>query len=143
MKQDNAIKTKSQAFAIRIVKLVKYLVKNTSYPEQPICTQILKSGTSIGANVREAEHAESTEDFIHKLKIALKEANETEYWLEIIFKTDYINLKQYESLNLDCKELNKLLISIIRKTKVNNNIIINPSQNTKNNLNEPGSNCEL
>jgi four helix bundle protein len=122
MKQDNAIKQKSTDFAVRIVKMVKYLVCSIPFAEHPICTQLLKSGTSIGANIREAEHAESTDDFIHKLKIALKEANETEYWLELFYRTDYITKEQYDSLNKDCSELNKLLISIIKKTKENNNI---------------------
>ena len=75
MKQDNVVKAKSTDFAVRIVKLVKYLVKQIPFAEHPICSQLLKSGTSIGANVREAEHAESTEDFIHKLKISLKESS--------------------------------------------------------------------
>ena len=119
MKQNNVVMAKSIDFAIRIVKMVKYLVRRIPYAEHPICTQILKSGTSIGANIREAEHAESTEDFIHKLKIALKEANETEYWLEILHKTEYIDTDQYNSLNCDCAELNKLLISIIKTTKEN------------------------
>ncbi len=122
MKRDNAIKNKSTEFAVRIVKMVKYLVRSLPFAEHPICTQLLKSGTSIGANVREAEHAESTEDFIHKLKISLKEANETEYWLELFFKTGYITETQYESMMEDCAELSKLLISIIKKTKVNNSI---------------------
>ncbi len=122
MKEDNVIKVKSTLFAIRTVKLVKYLVRNIPFAEHPICTQLLKCGTSIGANVREAEHAESTEDFIHKLKIALKEANETEYWLEIFFKTEYITQNQFDSLNSDCKELNRLLISIIKSTKERNRI---------------------
>ncbi|MBQ5981625.1 MAG: four helix bundle protein [Prevotella sp.] len=117
MKQDNTIKIKSTDFAVRIIKMVKYLVKSIPIAEHSICTQLLKSGTSIGANVREAEHAESTEDFIHKMKIALKEANETEYWLEIFFKTEYITQQQYKSLNDDCIELNKLLISIIKSMK--------------------------
>ncbi len=117
MKQDNTIKIKSTDFAVRIIKMVKYLVKSIPIAEHSICTQLLKSGTSIGANVREAEHAESTEDFIHKMKIALKEANETEYWLEIFFKTEYITQQQYKSLNDDCIELNKLLISIIKSLK--------------------------
>ena len=72
MKQDNVIKIKSIDFAVRIVNMIKYLVKQIPYAEHPICTQLLKSGTSIGANIRETEHAESTEDFIHKLKIALR-----------------------------------------------------------------------
>ena len=122
MKRDNAIKTKSTEFAVRIVKMVKYLVRNLPFAEHPICTQLLKSGTSIGANVREAEHAESTEDFIHKLKISLKEANETEYWLELFCKAGYITETQCESVMEDCKELSKLLISIIKTTKENNSI---------------------
>ena len=117
MKTDNIVKQKSMDFAIRIVNLVKYLVKNITYVEQPICTQIIKCGTSIGANIREAEHAESKEDFIHKMKIALKEANETEFWLELLYKTEYINQQQYESMDKDCKELNKILIAIINSTK--------------------------
>ena len=122
MKHDNVIKLKSTDFAIRIVNMVKYVLQRVSFAEHPICKQLLKSGTSIGANIREAEHAESTEDFIHKMKIALKEANETEYWLELFFRTNYINQEQYESLNNDCIEINKLLIAIIKKTKENNKI---------------------
>ena len=89
------------------------------YTEHAISTQRLKPGTSIGANIREAEHAESREDFIHKLKIALKEANETEYWLEIFYRAELLTLEQYESVNNDCKELNRLLISIIKNLKNN------------------------
>ena len=113
-------KNKSTDFAVRIIKLVKHLTQKTPYAEHAICTQLLKSGTSIGANVREAEHAESREDFIHKLKIALKEANETEYWLEIFYRAEYLTLNQYEDVNNDCKELNRLLISIIKNLKSNN-----------------------
>ena len=122
MKDDNVIKQKSLDFAVRIVNMVKFLLQHISIAEHPIFKQLLKSGTSIGANVREAEHAESTEDFIHKMKIALKEANESEYWLELFFRTNYITSEQYNSLNADCTEINKLLISIIKKTKENNNI---------------------
>ena len=104
-------------FAVRIVRMVKHLVKQMNYSEQPICTQILRSGTSIGANIREAEHAESKDDFIHKMKVALKEANETEYWLEILCKANYLNEEEYESMNCDCKELNKLLIAIVNSAK--------------------------
>ena len=118
-KKDNIVKNKSTDFAVRIINLVKHLTKNMPYTEYAICTQLLKSGTSIGANIREAEHAESREDFIHKLKIALKEANETEYWLEIFYRAELLTLEQYESVNNDCKELNKLLISIIKNLKNN------------------------
>ena len=121
MKQDNVIKNKSIDFAVRIVNLVKFLVKHIPYAEQPLCTQLLKSGTSIGANVRESEHAESTEDFIHKLKVALKEANETEYWLELSYRCEYINQRQYDSLRNDCGELNRLLISILKSLNNKNN----------------------
>jgi four helix bundle protein len=122
MKQDNVIKLKSLDFAVRIVNMTKYLLQHISFAEQPICKQLLKSGTSIGANIREAEHAESTEDFIHKMKIALKEANESEFWLELFYRTNYITKEQYESLIADCSEINKLLISIVKKTKENNKI---------------------
>ena len=107
-------------FALRIVNLYKYLCDEKS--EFVMSKQLLRCGTSIGANVREAEHAESTEDFIHKLKISLKESNETEYWLELFYKAEYITAAQYNSLNNDCKELSKLLISIIKSTKEKNNI---------------------
>ena len=117
MKTDNVVKQKSLDFAIRVVKLVKYLACNMTYVEQPICTQIIRCGTSIGANIREAEHAESKEDFIHKLKIALKEANETDFWLELLYKSEYINQQQYESLDKDCREINKILIAIVNTTK--------------------------
>ncbi|MCQ2229867.1 MAG: four helix bundle protein [Bacteroidales bacterium] len=119
MKSDNIVKRKSLDFAVRIVKMSRFLLCNMSIAEHPICTQILKSGTSIGANIREAEHAESRTDFIHKLKLALKEANETEYWLELLYQSEYIDQRQYESLNNDCQEINRLLISIINKLKNN------------------------
>ena len=117
MKTDNVVKQKSMDFAVRVVNLVKYLTKTISNVEKPICTQILKCGTSIGANIREAEHAESKDDFVHKMKIALKEANEADFWLELLFRTDYITQQQYESLDEDCKELIKLLVSIINTLK--------------------------
>jgi four helix bundle protein len=81
--------------------------------------QVLRSGTSVGAMVREAEHAESKPDFIHKMAIAQKEINETLYWLELLFKTDYLNQQEYNSLSIDATELLKLLTSIIKSTKKN------------------------
>jgi len=78
---------------------------------------VLRSGTSIGANVREAQQGQSKRDFISKMSIALKEANETEYWLELLNETDYLSKDIYESLYNDCNELNKLLISIIKSSK--------------------------
>ena len=115
--KENVLKNKSFEFAIRIVKLCEFLRKNRK--EYVLSKQILRSGTSIGALVRESEYAESKADFIHKLTIALKEANETEYWLDLLNKTNYLNVEQSNSLILDNKELLKLLISIIKATKSN------------------------
>ena len=89
--------------------------------EYVLAKQLLRSGTAIGALVREAEHAESRADFIHKLAIAHKEANETQYWLELLHKADYIDEKGFDSINQDCIELLKLLISIIKSAKANKN----------------------
>ena len=113
--KDNVVKDKSLEFAVRIVNLYKFLVNEQK--EFVMSKQILRSGTSIGANIREAEQAESRADFINKLNIALKEANETEYWLELLIRTEYITREQYESINNDSTEINKLLISIIKTTK--------------------------
>ncbi len=82
--------------------------------------QLLRSGTAVGALVREAEHAESKADFIHKLSIALKEANETEYWLDLLNETDFLDTKDYISYQKDIKEILRLLISIIKTSKQNN-----------------------
>lgn len=115
MKKDHVIKDKSFLFAIRIVKLSKVLVEE--HKEYIISKQLLRSGTSIGANVRESEHAESKADFIHKLSIALKEANETEYWLDLLKETGYLNNSEYLSIQFDVKEILKLLISILKTSK--------------------------
>ena len=115
--KDNVVKDKSLEFAVRIVNLYKFLVNEQK--EFVMSKQILRSGTSIGANIREAEQAQSRADFINKLNIALKEANETEYWLELLIRTEYITREQYESINKDSTEINKLLISIIKTTKNN------------------------
>ncbi|TVQ16816.1 MAG: four helix bundle protein [Leptolyngbya sp. DLM2.Bin15] len=115
--KNNLIKDKSFAFAVRIVKLCKYL--NQEKREFVLAKQILRSGTAIGALVREAEHGESRADFVHKLAIALKEANETQYWIELLHQTDYIDPKSFESINQDCTELLKLLTAIIKTTKNN------------------------
>ena len=114
--KDNVVKDKSLEFAVRIVNLYKFLVNEQK--EFVMSKQILRSGTSIGANIREAEQAQSRADFINKLNIALKEANETEYWLELLIRTEYITREQYESINNDSTEINKLLIQ--QKT-INNN----------------------
>lgn len=116
-RNDNVVAVKSKAFAIRIIRLYQYL--NESKSERIISKQLLRSGTSIGANVKEALQAQSKADFIAKLNIALKEASETEYWLELLNETDYITTDQYTSIYTDCEELLKLLTSIIKKTKEN------------------------
>lgn len=114
-----AVEMKSKMFAVRIINLYKYLVSEKK--EYVMSRQILRSGTSIGANIKEGKFAQSTADFISKMSIALKEAGETEYWLELLSETDYITVAQYESLKSDCKELIKLLTSIIKTAKSNNN----------------------
>lgn len=96
MKKENIVKTKSFLFSIRIVNLYKFLSKEKR--EFVISKQLLRSGTSIEALIRESEHAESTADFIHKLSIALKEANETEYWLDLLKETEYLSEKEYFSI---------------------------------------------
>lgn len=116
MSGNNVIVEKSKAFALRIIKLYKYLTEK--YKISPIANQILKSGTSIGANVKEAIRAQSKPDFYSKMNIALKESSETEYWLELLFESDYITKEQFDSLYEDCREILKILVSI---TKTQNN----------------------
>lgn len=111
----NVVLEKSFDFAVRIVNLKKFLA--TEKKEYVLSKQVLRSGTAIGALVREAQHAESTADFIHKLSIALKEANETEYWLLLLHKTEYLPDNQFQSLQKDIDELLRLLISIIKSTR--------------------------
>ena len=113
--KDNIIKSKSFSFAIRIIKLYKYLSEEKR--EFVLSKQMLRSGTAIGALIRESEHAESKADFIHKLSISLKEANETEYWLMLLKETGYNSQKEVDSINIDIVELLKLLISIIKTSK--------------------------
>ena len=103
-------------FAVRVVNLYKYLCEKKEFV---LSKQLLRSGTAVGALVREAEHAESKKDFIHKLAIALKEANETEYWIELLKETDFLNKNEYKSISKEATELIKLLISIIKTTKSN------------------------
>ena len=115
--KDNIIKKKSFDFAIRVVKLFQYL--QTEKKEYVLSKQLLRSGTSVGAMVREAEHSESKADFIHKLAIAQKEINETIYWLELLNATEYLSQQQFESINADAVEIIKLITSIIKTTKAN------------------------
>lgn len=112
---DNAIVDKSKFFAIRIVRAYKYLTAEKN--EYVLSKQLLRSGTSIGANVKEAIRGQSKPDFYSKLNIALKEASETEYWLEILYETEYIDKKLFDSINSDCQELIKLLVSITKTQK--------------------------
>lgn len=116
MKSKNVIREKSFSFAIRVVKLYKYL---TSKKEMVISKQLLRSGTSVGANVREAENAESKADFIHKLGIAQKEIDESMYWLELLHKTSYLSEKEFTSIYAEAEEIIKLIKSIIVTSKKN------------------------
>jgi len=111
----NIIKEKTFAFALRIVKLHRFL--NKEKREYVLSKQLLRSGTAVGALVRESEQAESKADFIHKMAIALKEANETDYWIELLFQSKIINQKEYESIKPDAVELIKLLTSTIKTSK--------------------------
>lgn len=117
MKGNNIILDKSKKFAVRIINLYKYIC--TEKKEFVMSKQILKCGTSIGANVKEAVNGQSTADFVSKMCIALKEAGETEYWLELLVETKYITQEQFKSINRDCTELIKILVSIIKTAKRN------------------------
>ena len=117
--ENNVIHTKSLDFAVRIVRLGRHLQDECH--EYIISKQIIRSGTSIGANVRESHNAQSSADFISKLTIALKEADETQFWLEVLKRSDIIGNKMYESLNTDVNELIAILTSIIKTTKTKKN----------------------
>ena len=111
---ENTIENKSFDFAVRIVNLYKYLtITNNEYV---LSKQLLRSGTSIGANVSEAQKAQTKADFNAKMHIALKETNETDYWLRLLHKTAYLNDTEFHSLIKDAKELNAILTSICKKT---------------------------
>ena len=110
-REEGATHQKSYAFAIRIVRMVKYLRESRN--EFVLSKQVLRSGTAIGALVWEAEFAQSKADFINKLKVALKEANETIYWLSLLHDTDYIDEEAYKSIETDGRELVALLVSTI------------------------------
>ena len=112
--KENVIKEKSFLFAIEIVSLYKVLAERKEFI---LSKQLLRSGTSIGANVRESEHAQSKADFIHKLSIAIKEANETEYWIDLLFETKYLSQTEFDIIKPKIIELLKLLTSIINTSK--------------------------
>ena len=113
--KENILIDKSVEFASRIIKLCKYLEEKQK--EHIITKQIIRSGTSIGANINEAQYGNSKADFISKLHISLKETAETEYWLRLLFKSEYIDKKMFESLLNDCLELKKILVSSINTAK--------------------------
>lgn len=117
-KRENIVMNKSYAFALRIIKLYKHLVAEQK--EYVLSKQVLRSGTAIGALVKEAEHAQSKADFINKMNIALKEANETEYWLMLLKDSDYFDEKSFLSIHADSSELIKLLASIVKTSRQNN-----------------------
>ena len=109
---------KAFGFSIRIVKLYKYLLqKDKSF--EPLYKQLIRSGTSIGANVSEAQSAPTKKDFINKLSIALKEARESEYWIRLLKETEIINQQEHDSLIKDCDELERLLTSSIKTARAN------------------------
>ena len=125
MARESIVGKKSLAFGKRIVKCYRHL--RYTKKETTMSNQLLRSGTSIGANVREGLYAQSRKDFISKLNIALKEAGETDYWLEIIYSAEYFTAEEYKSLKADNDELLRLLISIIKKTKDNSEQITDNS----------------
>ena len=113
----NIVLVKTKDFAVRIINLYKMLRYDKN--EYILSKQVLRSGTSIGANTREAMRGQSKADFYSKLNIALKEADETAYWLELLFETDYISKVQFDSIYKDCEEIISLLVSITKKQNQN------------------------
>ncbi len=117
--EENPLVAKALDFSVRIVNLYKCL--RDERHETVMSKQILRSGTSVGANASEAIAAESTDDFVHKLTISLKEANETKYWILLLHRTQFIKEEEFKSIMTDCQELRKLIGSIISSTKRNQN----------------------
>ena len=120
-REGGPLHTKSYAFAVRIVKMFLHFTNN-DWKLQVIYKQVLRSGTSISANVHESEFAQSPSDFASKLHIALKEANETMNWLNLLHDTEYLSDKEFESMSNDCNEVIALLVSSIKTTKKNNQL---------------------
>ncbi len=118
MKDNNIIEERSFEFAVRIVNLYKYLT--TERQESIMSKQLLRSGTSVGANVSEAQQAQSPMDFLSKMSIALKESYESDYWLRLLHRTEYLNQEEYDSIITDCRAVSRLLVSIVKSTKNNN-----------------------
>lgn len=117
MKTDNVIAVKTKLFAIRIIRLYQHLHKKDKGAIDALFRQLLRSGTSIGANVHEAVRAQSKKDFESKMNIALKEASETDFWLEILMETDYLTKDEFSSINSDCVEIIKILTAILNTSK--------------------------
>ncbi|MDD3789263.1 MAG: four helix bundle protein [Petrimonas sp.] len=117
MKTDNIITEKTKKFAIRIISLYQHLQKQNKGAIEVLFRQLLRCGTSVGANVHEAVRAQSKKDFESKMNIALKEASETDFWLEIFTETDYLTKDEYESIDGDCIEIIKILTAIINTSK--------------------------
>lgn len=115
MKEDNQIVKDTKAFAVRIVKLYQYLTRNKT--EFVMSNQILRSGTRIGSNIYEAVFAYSKKDFVNKLTVSLKEANETKFWLELLHETDYINDNEFDSIYNDCSKIVGTLVNIVKTSK--------------------------
>ena len=111
MKEENVVMEKAMAFAIRVVKMYKHMYGKKEFV---LSKQLLRSGTAIGALLKESEHAQSRADFVSKVSIALKEANESVYWIELLHKTEYLNEKEFRSIIEDCEEILKLLASIVK-----------------------------
>ena len=114
MENKNIIENKSFEFAVRTVKVYKYLISKNEYV---LSKQLLRSGTSIGANISEAQRAQSMSDFRAKMNIALKEANETSYWLKLLYKTDYLTEQEYISIYNDLDEIISILTAIFKTTE--------------------------
>ena len=115
--KNNVIHDKAYAFAIRVVNAYRFLCD--SQKEYVLSRQMLRSGTAIGALVAEAHHAQSGADFLNKMNVALKEANETSYWLSLLKDTHYLDIKSYDSMAQDCSEIIALLVSIVKSMKAN------------------------
>jgi|SRR5690554_448175 len=115
-KKLNPLKDKSYAFAIQIIRLSQYLVSERK--EYVLSKQLLRSGTAVGALIREGEFAASKADFVNKFTVSLKEANETEFWLMLLKDTDYLDIDQFNVLHSQCKELISMLVSSIKTTKL-------------------------
>lgn len=117
MGTNNIIHDKSYTFALRIINVYKLISSN--HKEYVLSKQVLRSGTSIGALIKESEHAQSHADFINKMNIALKEANETRYWLNLLKDSEYLDNKSFDSIHKDCTELISILASIVKTAKRN------------------------